>query len=314
MKLDGRLRRRLKLRDLDTFVTVVECGSMAKAATKLSVSQPAVSNAVAAMERTLGVPLFDRVAQGVELTTYGHSLLKSAASIFDEMQQGMDQISHLLDPTVGELRIGATDPMNAGLLPAILGRLNPRYPRLLFHVSNVTAGRTQVQELRDRRFDLFLGRLTEETKVIDLTREVLFEEHLYVAAGAQNPVTRRRKVGLADLINEPWALPAPDGVLGMLLDSIFGKHGLQTPSAAVVCNSVHLQHELLTSGNFLTFIPNSILQLGAKRSSIKILPIKVTVPNAPVGLARLKHRTVSPMAELFMKAAREVAKNLNKAI
>jgi hypothetical protein len=71
---------------------------------------------------------------------------------------------------------------------------------------------------------------------------------------------------------------------------------------------------LLTSGNFLTFIPNSILQLGAKRSSIKILPIKVTVPNAPVGLARLKHRTVSPMAELFMKAAREVAKNLNKAI
>jgi hypothetical protein len=56
MKLDGRLRRRLKLRDLDTFVTVVECGSMAKAATKLSVSQPAVSNAVAAMERTLGVP------------------------------------------------------------------------------------------------------------------------------------------------------------------------------------------------------------------------------------------------------------------
>src|SRR5262245_48585326 len=108
MKLDGRLRRRLKLRDLDTFVTAAECGSMAKAATKLSVSQPAVSNAIAAMERTLGVPLFDRVAQGVELTTYGHSLLKSAASIFDEMQQGMDQIAHLLDPTVGELRIGAT--------------------------------------------------------------------------------------------------------------------------------------------------------------------------------------------------------------
>jgi DNA-binding transcriptional LysR family regulator len=310
MRLEGRLRRRLKLRDLDTFATVAECGSMAKAATKLSVSQPAVSNAVATMERTLGVPLFDRVAQGVELTTYGHSLLRSAASIFDEMQQGMDQIAHLLDPTVGEVRIGATDPMNAGLLPAILGRLNSRYPRLLFHVVNVTAGRTQVQELRDRRFDLFLGRLTEETKKVDLTREVLFEEHLYVAAGTQNPVTRRRKIGLADLINEPWALPAPDSVLGRLLDSIFGKYGLQTPSAAVVCNSVHLQHELLVSGNFLTFVPGSVLQLGGKSASIKILPIKVTVPNAPVGLARLKNRTISPTAELFMKTAREVARKL----
>jgi DNA-binding transcriptional LysR family regulator len=283
---------------------------MAKAAAKLSVSQPAVSNAVAAMERTLGVPLFDRLAQGVELTTYGRSLHMSAAAIFDELQQGANQIAHLLDPTVGEVRIGATDPMNAGLLPAILGRLNSRYPRILFHVINVPAGRTQVQELRDRHFELFLGRLTEDTEEDDLTREVLFEEHLYVAAGAQNPVSRRRKIGLAELINEPWALPAPDSVLGRLLDSIFEKYGLPSPSAAVVSNSVHLQQELLVSGNFLTFVPRSVLQLGAKRASIRILPIKVTVPNAPVGLAKLKDRTISPTAELFMKAAREVVKKL----
>jgi DNA-binding transcriptional LysR family regulator len=309
MTWHARVRRRLKFRDLDTFLAVAECGSMAKAATKLTVSQPAVSHAIAVIEQTLGVPLFDRVAQGVELTMYGRSLLRSAATIFDEMQQGLDQIAHLLDPTLGELRIGATDPMNAGMLPAILSRLNAKHPRLVFRVINVPAGRTQVQELRDRRFDLFLGRLIE-AKEDDLSYEALFDDHLHVGAGAQNPVTRRHKVSLADLVDEPWALPAPDSVLGRLLDGIFAEHGLQTPPAAVVCNSVHLQHELLVRGNFLTFLSGSVLRLGARRSLIKILPIKIALPNAPVGLAMLKHRTISPVAQVFIKGARDVARTV----
>ena len=92
MEWQHRLRRRLKFRDLDTFVTVAECGSMAKAASKLSVSQPAISNAIAGIKEALGVPLFDRLAQGVELTRYGQCLLRSSATIFDDMQQGLDQI------------------------------------------------------------------------------------------------------------------------------------------------------------------------------------------------------------------------------
>ena len=59
MAWDSRIRRRLKLRDLDTFLAVAQSGSMAKAAARLAVSQPAVSNAIAELERTLGVRLFD---------------------------------------------------------------------------------------------------------------------------------------------------------------------------------------------------------------------------------------------------------------
>jgi DNA-binding transcriptional LysR family regulator len=99
MPWDLRLKRRLKLRDLDTLLAVAQCGSMAKAAAHLSVSQPAVSKAIADMEATIGVRLFERTAQGVELTMYGRVLLKSGVAIFDDLDKvsrksGSSQIPH----------------------------------------------------------------------------------------------------------------------------------------------------------------------------------------------------------------------------
>src|SRR5262245_5395754 len=152
MAWDSRVRRRLKLRDLDTFLAVAQSGSMAKAAARLAVSQPAVSNAISELERTLGVRLFDRLAQGVEPTAYGRALIKSAVAVFDDVRQGMNEIGHLADPTVGELRIGASEPMIAGILPAILSHLNLLHPRIVFHVMQVAGGTTQqARELRERR-------------------------------------------------------------------------------------------------------------------------------------------------------------------
>src|SRR5215211_4084631 len=111
--------------------------------------------------------------------------------------------------------------MIAGILPAILTRISSQHPRIIFQVMQVVAGMQQAHELRERRFDLFLGRLTGATKEDDLVKEILFDEPLYVAAGVQNPLVRRRKISLADLASEPWTLPASDSVLGGLLGNIF---------------------------------------------------------------------------------------------
>src|SRR5262245_6654742 len=120
MAWDARIRRRLKLRDLDTLLAVARSGSMAKAARELSVSQPAVSKAIADIEHTLGIPLFDRTAQGVEPTLYGRTLLKWAVAVFDDVRQGVKELEFLADPTAGEISIGATEPMVAGVLPVII--------------------------------------------------------------------------------------------------------------------------------------------------------------------------------------------------
>src|SRR5258708_20522657 len=84
---ESRIGRRLKLRDLHVFSTVVQRGSMAKAARQLGVSQPAVSEVIADLEHALGVRLLDRSAQGIEPTVYGDVLLKRSVGGFDELKQ-----------------------------------------------------------------------------------------------------------------------------------------------------------------------------------------------------------------------------------
>src|ERR1700704_4704774 len=96
-----RTGRRLKLRDLRILMTVVECGTMGKAAARLAGSQPVVSKAIADLEHALGVRLLDRSRRGVEPTPYGRALIKRGVAIFDEMRQGIEEIEFLSDPTAG---------------------------------------------------------------------------------------------------------------------------------------------------------------------------------------------------------------------
>src|SRR6266702_7904925 len=106
MDWGDRIGRRLKPRDLHIFMAVAEDGNMAKAAERLAISRPVISRTIAGLERTLGVPLFDRGPQGVEPTLYGHALRKLAVTVFDDMRRGIQEIEFLADPTSGELRLG----------------------------------------------------------------------------------------------------------------------------------------------------------------------------------------------------------------
>src|SRR5215475_317367 len=117
---ESRIGRRLKLRDLHILSTVVQWGSMAKGASHLGMSQPAVSEAIASLENALQVRLLDRSSRGVEATVYARALLKRGHVVFDELKQGIRDIEFLADPTVGEVRIGCPESMVAGFVPAII--------------------------------------------------------------------------------------------------------------------------------------------------------------------------------------------------
>src|ERR1700722_741921 len=119
---ESQIGRRLKLRDLHVFCTTVRCGSMAKAAQQLGVSQPAVSEVVADLEHALGVRLLDRHSQGIEPTLYGAALLKRSVAAFDELKQSIRDIEFLTDPTVGELRVGCPESLSSGILPQVIRR------------------------------------------------------------------------------------------------------------------------------------------------------------------------------------------------
>jgi DNA-binding transcriptional LysR family regulator len=124
-------RRRLKLRQLEILLAVGDTGSMAKAATRLAISQPAVSRAIADMEQTLGVTLLDRSPQGIEPTQYGQALLTRGAAVFNELLQGLQDVEFLSNHQAGDLQIGSTAALAEGIVLAVINRLSRRYPRVV---------------------------------------------------------------------------------------------------------------------------------------------------------------------------------------
>jgi DNA-binding transcriptional LysR family regulator len=305
--MDARIRRRLRLRDLDTLIAVAETGSMAKAAAQLAVSQPAVSKAIAEMERTLGCRLLDRTAQGVEPNLYGRALLKWATAVFDDVKQGVEEIEFLADPSVGTLRIGAAEPMLGGFLAAIVARLNQRYPKITFDISQPPSFAQQRRDLLERRCDLTLGRVMTSDSEQDFATEILFEEPGSVVVGPRNPLLRRRKLTLAQLLDEPWTMPRPDSAVGTYLTEAFRLAGLPLPRNVVICGSIQMHQALVANGPFLAIFPKSLLRFGAKHLNVKVLSVALPGRAPPVGITMLKNRTLNPLTQRFIACAREVA-------
>ena len=301
---ESRIGRRLKLRDLHVYFAVVQCGSMTKAAAQLGVSQPTVSESIADLEHTFGVRLLDRRPQGVEPTMYGNALLKRGIAAFDELKQSTRDIEFLADPTVGELRIGCAESIAAAVLPTIIQRFGQQYPRVVVRVDDVPS--TALALLRDRKHDLIIARtvrpLSDEE---DFNVEILFNDQLVVAADIRSRWVRRRKIDLAELIDEPWVLSPPDTWAYIRLAEAFQARGLDMPKASFVTLSVHLRNQLLADGRFISAFPKSI----ANRYSQKVLSVDLPVRPWPVVVVTLKNRTLSPVVERFMECARNVVKS-----
>ncbi len=304
-----RIGSRLKLRDLHILLAVVEWKSMGKAARHLAVSQPVVSRAIADLEQELGVRLLDRTPQGVEPTIYGRTVLNRGLAVFDELRGSVKDIGFLLDPMAGELRVGSNHAIGGGLLPAVLDRLSSQRPRIMFRVKLGDEVVLHYHDLRERNVDLLLGRVLEP-KEDDMNVEVLFGERLYIVAGANNPWTRRRKVALKELVQEPWAMLPADTYVGALIVEAFRASGLAVPRNTVAHYGIELQSALLGTGRFLSVLPGSFLWFSGKRFGIRALPIELPVPPRPVGVVTLKNRTLSPLATLFIECARSLSKPL----
>jgi DNA-binding transcriptional LysR family regulator len=310
MRAPDIIGRRLKLRHLHILLGVIRWGSMAKAAEHLAVSQPVISKAIADLENTLGVQLLDRSPQGIEPTIYGRALANRSVGIFNDIRTGVDELQFLADPTAGELRIGSTEPMAAGFLSAIVDRMSQRYPRISFHIVLGDPADLQEGALRNRDIDLLLSRMPKAEPAEGMLMEILFYERARVVAGIENPWARRRKLTLADLIDEPWCLPPPESFPGSFIAGAFRACQLDVPKIAVSVHSIQMQNALLATGRFLTILPETMLRFSAKRLGLKALPIEVPIEATPVAIVALKNRTPNPVAQLFTECARTMGKPL----
>jgi DNA-binding transcriptional LysR family regulator len=308
MPWNDRIKRRIKLRDLDILMTVIEAGSMGKAANRLGISQPAVSKAIVELEAALGVQLFDRGQQGVVPTPYALALRTRSVSIFNDLRQGVQDIDFIADPTRGEIRVGMTEPITSAIVAPVIDGLSRNYPRMFFHlVAGDTA--TLYTDVAERNIELaicrMIGKLPDE-----LAAEILFHDSVAVMTSAANPLARRRNLKLADLANEPWVLFPNESFFGGVIAEIFRANGHEPPRLTVSTLSVHAQNEMLATGRFITVLPSFMLRLPGGSVPLKALPVMLPNPPMPIGLITVKNRMLTPVAQLFIGRIRTRVKSL----
>jgi DNA-binding transcriptional LysR family regulator len=280
---------------------------MGRAAVELAVSQPVVSKAMSELEDALGFRLLDRSPQGVEPTRYGRAVIKWAVAAFDDLRHGVNELEFLADPTVGELKIGTLQPLAAGFVMAVVARLSRQYPKVCFEVVHSDAVLLRTY-LRERHVEVVVGPMIGPDLEDDIAMEILFDERFVVMVGRSSKWARRRNVTLTDLMDEPWVLPPRGSNVGAHMTQGFRAAGVEPPRIHVATFSVSLTERLVASESFVTVVPRTMASFG-RHLPLKVLPIELPTPPRPTGIMTLKNRLVSPLADLFIECARDLARS-----
>jgi DNA-binding transcriptional LysR family regulator len=303
-----RVGRRLRFRDLEVFSAVVECGSMAKAAVQLGVTQPAVSEIVASLESAFRVRLLDRSPQGVASTIYGQALLKRGLAALDELKQGLRDISFLTDPSGGEVRVGWPESFTE-VLSGMVRAFCLEHPGIALRIDHLPAPTSVLPELHARKLDIALARSLPEQFGSDLNVEVLFDDPAVIAAGANSRWARKRRIELADLVDAAWVATPRETLTTRLLEQAFRDKGLPAPKLRVMTFSVQLRARLLVEGEFLACLPRSLLLVKVDGVGLRALPIGLPPHTFPVAIVTVKNRTLTPVVELFLERLRAFVKS-----
>lgn len=302
------LNRRLKLRDLDTLMTVISAGGMRKAAGQLHLSQPAVSKAVAELEDLLGVSLIDRSRQGVAVTPSGAALIRRSEAIFDELQQAVRDLRHIADPDGGDIRMASTEPIMGGLLSTAMLRMKIHYPKVNFIAESGGTPQRQLQFLLDHESDFVVMRPLGITLDPSVQAEPLVKDRLLVVASRTHPFASRRKLGLADLLDQSWIIgPVELGADSPLVTS-FGAAGLPLPRFHVTSGSLNARFALLASGQFITLMPSSYWHFAHGRKDLKVLPVDIGRWHTPTMMLTLRNRSLSPAVLAFQDIVRDLVR------
>ncbi|MBW3645040.1 MAG: LysR family transcriptional regulator [Actinobacteria bacterium] len=226
----------MTLTQLRAFVEVAATGSVRDAAAHLVVTQPAVSAAVAALQRDLGVTLLTRDGRGVELTAAGHVFAHYARQVLGLLDEGRAAAAGRVHPEQGRVRLAAVTTAGEHVLPPFLAAFRTRYPEaeVLLEVGN----RVRVWELLDyREVDLVIGGRAPSDKrfVTHATRP----NPLVVVAAWQGPHPAEhapREMSVEEMAGQVWLLREPGSGTRSTAEELFEDLGISPPTLTLGSN------------------------------------------------------------------------------
>jgi DNA-binding transcriptional LysR family regulator len=169
----------------------------------------------------------------------------------------------------------------------------------------------EFRELDERKLDLVLALLAvPDPKNVpqNYLVEILFEERLCIVTGRKSPLLHRRQLDFDELSQKPWVTGPADSPGTRWIAEMFRSAGARFPTRCVTTWSVHLRYNMAATGRFISTMPESAFDYAADRYELAMIPIKLAVPRWPFAAVTLRNRKLSPVVDLFLACAREVAK------
>jgi DNA-binding transcriptional LysR family regulator len=196
----------IDLKQLKYFLAVAEEKSFSRAAERLHISQPPLSQQIMKLEAELGVRLFARTTRSFELTVAGKALMVEAADLLGRMRMTIDTIRQIDRGEVGRLRVGIVGSAMWGPIPGLLERFQSTFPRVTWTLHEMGPDQ-QFEALRSKQIDVGFWRephLAEEAlRQAQLHQALCFQENVCVAVHQHHALARRDSIALIDIANEP---------------------------------------------------------------------------------------------------------------
>lgn len=299
----------MDLRQFRYFVAVAEERHFGRAAQRLAMTQPPLSQQIKALETSLGAPLFVRTNRSVELTAVGRQLLPEVRRILADADALPALAQGLAHGEVGTLSLGFVSTADYGILPPLLRQFGERYPRVRLQLLEATSD-VQVEALMDGRIDagLFIppmpARYVNELSYLPIVREPLMlalpANHPSVT-GADDPAG----VSLTDYADEPLIV-FPRRVAPAFHDIIMGCYGALGLTPRVGQEAIQMQTivSLVSAGMGVALVPQSLCHL--QRTGVVYRRLQQASALIETGLL-WRTAEVTPVLEGFLETARRVA-------
>jgi DNA-binding transcriptional LysR family regulator len=256
---------------LSRFVTVADLGSLNRAAQKLNLSQPALSKSIRLLEETLSADLIERGPRGITITPFGQSVYTYAKLIATELRKMDEEIGAMRDLTLGAVNLG-TAPGNvftSNVLANAILRLAKTGRRLIIN-SRVGPREHLIKPLLLGELDFVITVLTENPPA-ELIEEQLYEDPLIFVVKPGHPLTRRKGIGIRDLVRFPWVVP--DEYAHESLHRLALSENVAIEQAVMRCNASNLIKALLLPSEFVALVREDMARIDLKSGDLKELSL-----------------------------------------
>lgn len=289
-----------KLTGLSQFVAICANRNLTVTARKLGVSQPALTQAIAKLEKQLDFALFDRTMRPMELTPYGQLVLDYAQSLEQMTNALAENLAAMKAGSGGMLRIGAGPDWIHQILPVAISELQKDHPNIRVNLT-VALNDDLRSKLDSGEIDLFFASLTDEYFGDAYNSRILLREHMHILARDDHPIHQGKPKSLEQLANEVWVLTGYDTFGRQLVRRLFGQYDVELPPPSVETNSVPAMINILRYSQKLGFLSRAHAYAYPE---IKVVDTNVPMPIREGGVVWRVDSPLLPVAENLIERAR----------